>query len=180
MVSPRKALAVAIGLGAIGQHGVQAIKLEINNTGTEECEAVIECKAHNKVDSIKAAARTVAYDMMKFYTGNQTGGTPGLLPGPYYWWEAGAMFGQLVEYWSYTGDSAYNDVVRDALLFQAAPTKDYMPINQTKSEGNDDQVFWVRNSAVHIHLLQFRNTCDWRLDTRAPFRGGPNSCFLSV
>ena len=43
--------------------------------------------------SIKAAASTVAYDMMKTYTGNQTGQTPGLLPEPYFWWEAGAMFG---------------------------------------------------------------------------------------
>ena len=30
---------------------------------------------------------------MKTYTGNQTGQTLGLLPEPYFWWEAGAMFG---------------------------------------------------------------------------------------
>ena len=37
--------------------------------------------------SIKRAASTAAYDMMKYYTGNRTGDTPGNLPDPYYWWE---------------------------------------------------------------------------------------------
>jgi len=39
--------------------------------------------------SIKSAASTVAYGMMKYYTGNHTGDVPGNLPDPYYWWEAG-------------------------------------------------------------------------------------------
>ncbi|EKG17195.1 Glycoside hydrolase family 76 [Macrophomina phaseolina MS6] len=43
-------------------------------------------------DSIKSAASTIAYGMMKSYTGNQTGQVPGYLPQPYYWWEAGSMF----------------------------------------------------------------------------------------
>ena len=60
------------------------------------------------VDSIKTAASTIAHGMMSYYTGNLTGGTPGLLPQPYYWWEAGAMFGSLIDYWYYTGDSTYN------------------------------------------------------------------------
>jgi mannan endo-1,6-alpha-mannosidase len=42
--------------------------------------------------SIKKAASTIAYDMVKYYTGNNTGDVPGNLPNPYYWWEAGAMF----------------------------------------------------------------------------------------
>jgi len=41
--------------------------------------------------SIVDAASTVAYDLMTYYTGNRTGDTPGNLPDPYYWWEAGAM-----------------------------------------------------------------------------------------
>jgi hypothetical protein len=43
------------------------------------------------LDSIKSAARTIAFDMMSYYIGNNTGNIPGNLPGPYYWWEAGAM-----------------------------------------------------------------------------------------
>ncbi len=42
-------------------------------------------------DSIKNAASTIAFDLMTYYTGNRTGDTPGNLPDPYYWWEAGAM-----------------------------------------------------------------------------------------
>jgi mannan endo-1,6-alpha-mannosidase len=80
--------------------------------------------------------------MMSYYTGNLTGGIPGNLPGPYYWWEAGAMFGAMVDYYYYTGDTIYNDVTTQALLFQVGPDDDYMPPNQTKTEGNDDQGFW--------------------------------------
>lgn len=53
-----------------------------------------------------------------------------------------AMFGSLIDYWYYTGDSTYNDVTTQAMLFQVGPNNDYMPPNQTKSEGNDDQGFW--------------------------------------
>lgn len=94
-------------------------------------------------DSIKSAASQIAYGMVKWYTGNNTGDVPGNLPSPYYWWEAGAMFGSLVDYWYYTGDSAYNDITTQAMLFQVGPNDDYMPPNQTKTEGNDDQAFWA-------------------------------------
>ncbi|KAE8453406.1 hypothetical protein EG329_010267 [Mollisiaceae sp. DMI_Dod_QoI] len=93
-------------------------------------------------DSIKSAASTVAHGLMKFYTGNNTGDTPGTLPPPYFWWEGGGMFMTMVDYWSKTNDSTYNDVVEQALIFQTGPDNDYMPPNQTKDEGNDDQGFW--------------------------------------
>lgn len=100
-------------------------------------------------DSIKSVTSTLAYDMMAFYSGNQSGQTPGLLPGPcasdlcYYWWEAGAMFGSLINYWQYTGDSSYNDVVSQALLFQVGPDQNYNPPNQSTGMGVDDQLFWA-------------------------------------
>ncbi|KAI9675301.1 MAG: hydrolase 76 protein [Caeruleum heppii] len=97
----------------------------------------------NDVESIKSAARTAADGMMKYYDGNKTGGTPGNLPEPYYWWECGAMFGAMVDYWFYTGDTTYNEVTTQALLAQVGPDNDYMPPNQTKTEGNDDQAFWA-------------------------------------
>ncbi|KAK4695278.1 hypothetical protein P7C71_g2446, partial [Lecanoromycetidae sp. Uapishka_2] len=93
-------------------------------------------------NSIKSAASTVAYGMMTYYTGNHTGDVPGNLPAPYYWWEAGAMFGALIDYWYYTNDSTYNDVVTQGMLWQSGPDNDYMTPNQTKTEGNDDQGFW--------------------------------------
>ena len=93
-------------------------------------------------DSIKSAANTVAYGMVQPYTGNATGGVPGNLPAPYYWWEAGAWCGVLIDYYYFTGDDTYNDLTTQAMLFQVGPNNDYMPPNQTKTEGNDDQGFW--------------------------------------
>ncbi|PHH81464.1 hypothetical protein CDD83_3574 [Cordyceps sp. RAO-2017] len=93
--------------------------------------------------SLKKAAGTAAYGLMKYYTGNNTGDTPGNLPDPYYWWTAGAMFGTMIDYWFLTGDSSYNDAAMQAIVHQAADTKDFMPKNQTRTEGNDDQGFWA-------------------------------------
>jgi mannan endo-1,6-alpha-mannosidase len=72
--------------------------------------------------------------MMKYYQGNETGFIPGLLGSPYYWWETGGMFGTMIDYWFYTGDTSYNDVIEQAMLFQTGPDFDYMPTNQTKAE----------------------------------------------
>ncbi|KAI5242962.1 mannan endo-1,6-alpha-mannosidase [Aureobasidium subglaciale] len=107
-------------------------------------------------ESIKTAASTVAHGMMRYYNGNQTGGIPGLLPGPYYWWEAGAMFGSLIDYWYYTGDTSYNDVTTQAMLFQVGDKNNYMPSNQSKSLGNDDQAFWGM-AAMSAAELKFPN-----------------------
>lgn len=52
------------------------------------------------------------------------------------------MLGSLIDYWYYTGDTQYNEVTTQGLLFQTGPYNDYMPPNQTLTEGNDDQGFW--------------------------------------
>ncbi|KXT11660.1 hypothetical protein AC579_7022 [Pseudocercospora musae] len=96
----------------------------------------------NDTESTKDAASTIAYGMVKYYNGNETGMIPGELGDPYYWWECGAMFNSLINYWYYTGDTTYNKIVKDGLLFQIGPDDNYMPPNQTKAEGNDDQYFW--------------------------------------
>lgn len=55
---------------------------------------------------------------MSYYHGQEPGHTPGVLSGPgpehsdYVWWEAGALWGTMVDYWKYTGDSTYNDIVQ--------------------------------------------------------------------
>ena len=54
------------------------------------------------------------------------------------------MFGQMIEYWYYTGDSTYNDVVTQGLLAQVGPDNDFMPPNQTKTE--------VGFNALHMFL----------------------------
>ncbi|KAI0544626.1 glycoside hydrolase family 76 protein [Xylaria curta] len=98
-------------------------------------------------DDIIASAKTLAYDLMSYYHGNESGQTPGILPGPppagpYYWWEAGALWGTMIDYWHLTGDDTYNDVVTQAMLWQVGPNRNYMPPNVTASLGNDDQGFW--------------------------------------
>lgn len=105
--------------------------------------------------SIKAAAQIVASNILEFYPNNPNGTAPGIAsqPGadapigtfdsPYYWWEAGAVWNGLLDYWAVTGDAQYNSLVMQALLFQTGPNFDYMPTNQSKSEGNDDQGVWA-------------------------------------
>ena len=94
------------------------------------------------IASVRSAASTCAHNLLTFYTGNHTGDVPGNLPQPYYWWEAGAMLGILIDYYYYTNDSQYNDLIIQGMLWQAGPDNDYMTPNQTKTEGNDDQGFW--------------------------------------
>jgi mannan endo-1,6-alpha-mannosidase len=99
------------------------------------------------IDDIRASARTLAYDLMTYYHGNESGQVPGILPGPppggdYYWWEGGALWGTMIDYWYYTGDTTYNDNVIQSILHQTGEHRDFMPLNYTASLGNDDQAFW--------------------------------------
>ncbi|KAJ2902590.1 glycoside hydrolase family 76 protein [Zalerion maritima] len=94
--------------------------------------------------SIKNVASTLAYGTMSYYTGNVTN-TPetiATLPDPYYWWEAGAMWGAMLDYCHYTGDESYVDTVTEALLSQVGPDLNYMNPVHYGSTGNDDQAFW--------------------------------------
>ena len=94
--------------------------------------------------------------MVQYYPGNKTGGIPGLLGDPYYWWEAGAMFGALLDYWHYTGDDSYNKIASEAMLWQVGPEENYNPPNQSKAMGNDDQCFWAM-TAMRAAELNFPN-----------------------
>ncbi|KAJ1326318.1 mannan endo-1,6-alpha-mannosidase [Microdochium nivale] len=112
-------------------------------------------------ENIKTSAKALAYDLMLNYKGNQSGNIPGILPGPppsgpYYWWEGGALWGAMIDYWHYTGDDTYNDVVTQGMLWQTGPKNDYMPPNWTASLGNDDQAFWAM-SALQAAEQNFPN-----------------------
>lgn len=52
------------------------------------------------------------------------------------------MWGALLDYYHFTGDSTYNNVTTQALLSQVGPLYDYMVPWHQKDEGNDDQAFW--------------------------------------
>ena len=77
-------------------------------------------------DSIKNAASIAAYGMMKHYKGNESGEIPGKIPNT--WWEGGAMFMTLMQYYHYTGDSTYNKEVIQGMQWQAGDC-DFMPAN---------------------------------------------------
>ncbi len=84
--------------------------------------------------SIENASSIVANDLLSYYSGSERGKVPGIFGEPYYWWESGAVWGSLVDYWNYTGDAQYVALVQQALLSQVGPDNDYLPPNQTKTE----------------------------------------------
>lgn len=123
---------------------VQAIELDLEDGGRYSSLICLWSTTNSKSKaSIKKAAKLVASNMMSYYTGMNPGDNPGNLPDPYYWWEAGAMFNTLIDYWFYTGDDTWNNITTQGLLWQAGENKAFMPANQSKTEGNDDQVFWA-------------------------------------
>ncbi|KAF5680046.1 DFG5-like protein [Fusarium heterosporum] len=100
-------------------------------------------------DGIEKASKALASDLIKFYKGNESGQIPGLLPETkmgtdgYYWYESGAFMGAYVDYWQLTGDDTYNDLVSKGIQWQGGKDNDFMPANQSASEGNDDQSVWA-------------------------------------
>lgn len=65
--------------------------------------------------------------------------------------------GALIDYWYYTGDTKWNTIIQQGMLFQVGPNHDYMPPNQTMTEGNDDQVRIYIFSFLMARLLTFIN-----------------------
>ncbi|KAK9422428.1 putative Glycoside hydrolase [Seiridium unicorne] len=94
--------------------------------------------------SIRSVASTIAHGVMSLYTGNvtNTDDTLAIWPAPIYWWESGAAWGAMLDYFHYTGDSTYNDVITQAVLSQVGPNFDLMVPRHEGDEGNDDQAFW--------------------------------------
>ncbi|TLS26611.1 hypothetical protein PpBr36_05472 [Pyricularia pennisetigena] len=111
-------------------------------------------QANYKIDTaenIKKAAADLAASVIKRYEDGQKvpGVEPGILPGPptenkgpYYWWQAGAMWAAFIDYWHLTGDTKYNELVTKSIIRQCGEDKDFEPFAHRASLGNDDQAFW--------------------------------------
>lgn len=101
--------------------------------------------------SIKAAAATVVEGIFSYYKNNATGPNTqpwqvGLFPFfPYYWWESGAVWGGMMDYYAYTADDSYLNATLTAMAAQTGPDYDYVPPQQMADEANDDQAFWAFN-----------------------------------
>ena len=52
------------------------------------------------------------------------------------------MFNAFVDYYYYTGDDMYNAITTQAMQHQVGDYNAFMPPNQTRTLGNDDQAFW--------------------------------------
>jgi mannan endo-1,6-alpha-mannosidase len=104
--------------------------------------------ANEYLESVKDTAKTIADDLITHYikpgTGTSGESSGSLLPyPPYFWWESGAMWGVMLDYWSATGDSTYNDEAATSIQSQVGEDKDFMPADQAFDMGNDDQAFWA-------------------------------------
>ncbi|KAK4545970.1 hypothetical protein LTR36_002534 [Oleoguttula mirabilis] len=124
-----KAYSYFLAAAAARLHFASAITLNVNSTA-----------------SIRNASSTLAYGLMSLYQNNQSSIATtaiGTLPAPLYWWEAGAVWGGMVDYWAYTNDYSYVATTQQALLAQVGPDNNYMPPAYDASLGNDDQAFWA-------------------------------------
>ena len=115
-------------------------------------------------ESIKSVAKIIADDLITYYIGNTTTtpSTGSLLQyPPYFWWESGAMWGVMLDYWYATGDDAYNDMASVSIQSQTGTDNDFMPADQAFDMGNDDQVFWAI-TALDAAEANFQNPPEGR------------------
>lgn len=80
-----------------------------------------------------------------YYAGLDYGGAVGMVVSPYYWWNAGEMFGGWVDYWYFCqqDNDTFTEILMDAMYAQRGTDNTYMPLNQSMTEGNDDQGVWA-------------------------------------
>ncbi|OBA24144.1 mannan endo-1,6-alpha-mannosidase [Metschnikowia bicuspidata var. bicuspidata NRRL YB-4993] len=98
----------------------------------------------NSDESVCAAAKEIVQGEMNYYEGITYGGTVGMFSAPYYWWHAGEVFGGWVDYWAYcaSDNDTFTEILYDAMYAQKGDDYNYMPLNQSLTEGNDDQGVW--------------------------------------
>lgn len=92
------------------------------------------------IESIKDAAKTAATSAMSFYSSRDDSNIPGKLDGTF--WEGGALFSIMIQYWYLTGDDSNNAAVSEGMYHQRGGDNNYMPANYSSYLGNDDQLTW--------------------------------------
>lgn len=123
--------------------------------------------------SICDATSLIQQGILDYYEGERYGGTVGMFQDPYYWWEAGLIFGGMIENWFLCENDTYEELLYNALIAQTGSDYDYMPSNQTMVEGNDDQGVWALTlmTAVERNFTQPNDTsgADWLYMAQAIF-----------
>lgn len=135
--------------------------------------------------SVCDATVEIINGIMDYSEGSRYGGTVGMFQQPYYWWEAGLVFGGLIDNWFICENDSNVKTIQDSIYHQAGPSYNYMILNQSKVEANDDQLFWglttleaaergfptVENEPTYLELSQaVYNTMYERWDDEC--RGG--------
>ncbi|WLF77400.1 hydrolase 76 protein [Lodderomyces elongisporus] len=96
----------------------------------------------NNDTTIREDCALIADGILDYYDGYNYGGTIGEFVAPYYWWEAGGAWGSLIDYTFFFENDTYVPLIKQALLYQVGDDNNYIPLNQSTTEGNDDQGFW--------------------------------------
>ncbi|KAJ5162312.1 endo mannanase GH76 family [Penicillium capsulatum] len=99
--------------------------------------------------SIKDGASTAADNAMWFYD-NRESDIPGVFTSK--WWEGGALFNTLIQYWFYTDVDEHNAAVSKGLYWQSGEHHDFAPSNFSAYIGNDDQLTWALASMTAAEL----------------------------
>lgn len=81
----------------------------------------------NDPSSLKSAAETAASSAVNYYNNRESKDIPGKFDDT--WWEGGAFFTFLINYWHWTGDSQYNDLVTTGMSWQGGQDNDFFPSN---------------------------------------------------
>ena len=90
-------------------------------------------------------ASRIAASITRLYNNGSESGpqVPGLFPeDDYYFWESGLAWDTMINYWAHSGDETLVPTVQAALLHQRGQDDAYLPANQTRNLGNEDQTFW--------------------------------------
>lgn len=79
--------------------------------------------------AVSSTAGTLAGKLMSYYDPANVG----LLPAPYFWWEAAECGEPMLDHWHYTGDAQYNNYVAQAIISQAGSRDNFMgPYTQVR------------------------------------------------
>ncbi|CAN3374163.1 hypothetical protein DIURU_000898 [Diutina rugosa] len=94
-------------------------------------------------ESICAAAKLMQDGEWNYYDGFKPGGVIGMFTG-YYWWSAGEAFGGILDYytWCDPNNETLKSWIYEGMWHQRGENYDYIPSNQSMTEGNDDQGVW--------------------------------------
>ncbi|WEJ95665.1 mannan endo-1 [Yamadazyma tenuis] len=125
------------------------------------------------VDSVCEAAKYVADGEWNYYEGLKYGGVVGMFASPNYWWNAGEAFGGMVIYYTFCDNKneSLRDLIVDGMYAQAGSDYNYIPSNQSLTEGNDDQGVWgmAIMEAAERNLTQPSDDHSWIALSQAIF-----------